>query len=92
LQDLGRFEEALASYDKAIALKPRYPEAFYNRGNTLKDFDRCEEVLASYDSFRMRSRCYSILPWVRLMRIAAGASGDFLICYRVSDKPAAERL
>jgi tetratricopeptide (TPR) repeat protein len=33
LMDLKRPEDALASYDKAIALRPDYAEAYYNRGN-----------------------------------------------------------
>ena len=48
-RELKRHEEALASYDKAIALKPDYAEAYNNRGNALKDLKRHEEALASYD-------------------------------------------
>src|SRR5262249_7625116 len=48
-QDLERFDEALTSYDKAIALKPDYAEAFNNRGNALKERQRLDEALASYD-------------------------------------------
>ena len=47
--DLKRPEEALASYDKAIALKPDYAEAYSNRGNALRDLKRLEDALASYD-------------------------------------------
>ena len=49
LQDLKRPAEALASYDKAIALKPDFAEAYNNRGNALRDLKRPEEALASYD-------------------------------------------
>src|SRR5262249_29424109 len=42
-------EEALASCDKAIALKPDYAEAYNNRGNALNELRRLEEALASYD-------------------------------------------
>ena len=49
LNDLKRHEEALASYDKAIALKPDYAEAYNNRGTALNDLKRHEEALASYD-------------------------------------------
>ena len=49
LQELMRFDAALASCDKAIALKPDYAEAFYNRGIALKKLQRLGEALASYD-------------------------------------------
>src|SRR5262249_2420249 len=49
LSNLKRHEGALASYDKAIALKPDYAEAHNNRGNALRDLNRHEEALASYD-------------------------------------------
>ena len=42
-------EEALASYDRAIALKPDYAEAYNNRGNALHDLKRPADALASYD-------------------------------------------
>ena len=41
--------EALASYDKAIALKPVYAEAYFNRGNAFMGLKRSTEALASYD-------------------------------------------
>jgi tetratricopeptide (TPR) repeat protein len=50
LRNLGRFEEALASYDRAIALKPNYAEAYNNRGNALRGLKRFAEALASYDN------------------------------------------
>jgi tetratricopeptide (TPR) repeat protein len=49
LQELKRFDEALASYDKALALKPDFTVAFKNRGTVLKYLNRFEEALASYD-------------------------------------------
>jgi len=49
LNELRRFEEALASYDRALAVRSDYAEAHSNRGNTLKELKRSEEALASYD-------------------------------------------
>jgi protein O-GlcNAc transferase len=46
---LGKNEQALASYDKALALRPGFAEAMYNRGNVLKKLHRLDEALASYD-------------------------------------------
>jgi len=45
----GRHEEALASYNRAIELKPDYAEAWSNRGVALGDLRRHEEALASYE-------------------------------------------
>jgi tetratricopeptide (TPR) repeat protein len=41
-------DRPLASYDKAIALKPDYAEAFNNRGHLLKDEGRQAEALISF--------------------------------------------
>src|SRR5262249_9921413 len=49
LRDLQRPTEALASYDRAIALKPDFAEAYSNRGNALMDLQRPTEALAGYD-------------------------------------------
>jgi tetratricopeptide (TPR) repeat protein len=46
---LNRCEEALASYDRAIALKPDFAVAYSNRGSALQQMNRYEEALASYD-------------------------------------------
>ena len=49
LQDLGRFDEAVISYDQAIALKPGLAAAYNNRGNALQNLKRFDEAIASYD-------------------------------------------
>ena len=48
LQKLGRLDEALAIYDKAMAANPDDATMLYNRGVTLFELNRCEEALASY--------------------------------------------
>ncbi|MDP2600163.1 MAG: tetratricopeptide repeat protein [Deltaproteobacteria bacterium] len=49
LKKLGRDEEALAAYDKAIAIDPNYAYAHNNRGNVLEKLGRDQEALASFD-------------------------------------------
>jgi tetratricopeptide (TPR) repeat protein len=48
LHGLRRFEEALAAYDRALALRPNYAEALFNRAVTLQALARFEEALATY--------------------------------------------
>ncbi len=44
--DLKRPADALASYDRAIALKSDYAEAYGSRGNSLQDLKRPADALA----------------------------------------------
>ena len=46
---LGRYEEAIASYDQAIKFKPDKDAAWYNRGIALVNLGRYEDAIASYD-------------------------------------------
>jgi Tfp pilus assembly protein PilF len=50
LQHLDRPEEAIASYDRAIALRPDLPEAHYNRGNAFKELGHWAEAVTDYRS------------------------------------------
>jgi tetratricopeptide (TPR) repeat protein len=45
---LGRLDEALQSCERALALRPAYADALYNRGNVLRALDRFEEACSSY--------------------------------------------
>ena len=49
LERLERYEEALASYDKAIETDSNYAWAWARRGYSLNRLERYEEALASYD-------------------------------------------
>jgi tetratricopeptide (TPR) repeat protein len=49
LRNLGRYEEAIASLDKALEIKPDYHKAWYARGNALYSLDFYEEAIASYN-------------------------------------------
>jgi predicted O-linked N-acetylglucosamine transferase (SPINDLY family) len=45
---LMRFEAAIASYDRAIALDPAQMEAHYNRGNALAELRQYEAAVAGF--------------------------------------------
>ena len=49
MQQLGRFDEALKSYERALVVRPDYAEALNNRGITLGDLKRFDEALESYE-------------------------------------------
>jgi tetratricopeptide (TPR) repeat protein len=49
LQKLGRYSDALADYDAALALKPGYVEALGNRGIVLQKLTRFQEALSSHE-------------------------------------------
>ncbi|MEG3834959.1 tetratricopeptide repeat protein, partial [Microcoleus sp. AT8-B2] len=43
------YTEAIASYDKALEIKPDYHESWNNRGNALVNLGRLSEAIADYD-------------------------------------------
>ena len=47
LYQLGRKEEAIESYDKALEINPDLHKAWYLRGAALSHLDRKEEAFAS---------------------------------------------
>lgn len=49
LQELGLWEAALASYERAAALDANYAEPHYHRGNVFKQLRRLEQAVACYD-------------------------------------------
>jgi tetratricopeptide (TPR) repeat protein len=49
LVTLGRFAEALAGFDRVLALRPGDADALIRRSNALFELNRFEEALASYD-------------------------------------------
>ena len=46
---MGRLEQAIASYDKAVEIKPDKDEAWNNRGIALGKLGRLEQAIVSYD-------------------------------------------
>ena len=49
LKDRGAWHDALAAYNRALALHPGYAHALCNRGAVLAALQRYDEALASYD-------------------------------------------
>jgi serine/threonine protein kinase len=49
LLKLKNYEEAISSYDKAIAIKPDFHEALYRQGVALRQLHRYTEAIAAYD-------------------------------------------
>ena len=45
----GRYEQALADFNRAMDVKPQYPDALYGRGETYRLMRRYEEALADFD-------------------------------------------
>ena len=46
---LGKKETAVASFDRALKVRPDYAEALSNRGLTLYELKRFDEAVASFD-------------------------------------------
>ncbi len=49
LEDLGRFEEALACYDRGLEISPRESLLWNAKGESLRKLSRIEEALTCYD-------------------------------------------
>jgi tetratricopeptide (TPR) repeat protein len=48
-KSLGKLEEAIEAYNKALAIKPDLAETYYNLGNALKDQGKLEEAVDAYN-------------------------------------------
>lgn len=60
LRRVGRYDEALAAYDRAIALEPRYAEAVEYRAEAYLQLGRLEDAKAEY---------LRLVDWVRPMSV-----------------------
>ena len=49
LQEQGKLEEAIEAYNKALAIKPDYAQAYYNLGNALHEQGKLEEAIEAYN-------------------------------------------
>jgi tetratricopeptide (TPR) repeat protein len=48
-KNLGRYEEAIASYDRAVDIKPNYGKALANRGDTYRRLGQHELAIADFN-------------------------------------------
>ncbi len=62
LSNFGDYEEAIASYDLALKIKPDKHEALNNKGNALGALGRYEEAIASYD-LALKIKPNDASPW-----------------------------
>ncbi len=44
----GKFDQALADFDRAIAMDPEYAKAYYNRGSTYDKMGKLDNAIADY--------------------------------------------
>jgi CHAT domain-containing protein/ribosomal protein S16 len=63
LNQLGRYEDAIDCYDKAIEIKPDNYKAWGNRGITLHHLERYEDAVASYDKV-IEIKPDDYMPWI----------------------------
>jgi len=49
LRQLGKYAEALACYDSALKINPKYYEAYLRKGDVLYDLRRDREAIAAFD-------------------------------------------
>ena len=49
LKELDQLDEAVKSYEKALAINPDFAEAHNNLGNVLKDLGQLDAAVKSYE-------------------------------------------
>lgn len=49
LRQLGKFEDSLRVYDEVLEVKPKFRDAWYDRGGVLARLGKLEDALQSYD-------------------------------------------
>jgi tetratricopeptide (TPR) repeat protein len=67
LGNLGRLEEAITSYDKAVEIKPDYYDAWNSRGNALAHLGRFSDAIRSYDRALSIEPHNSITLWNKIL-------------------------
>src|SRR5262249_54516326 len=71
LQHLRRYDEALASYDRALAISPQLAEAWGGRADALSALKRSDDAFAAYDK-ALALKPDMVEVWVRRGHSAVG--------------------
>ena len=69
----GDLNQSVEAYNKALAIKPDYAEAYYNMGVTLKDQGKLEEAIEAYNKALLIKPDYAepTTTWAMLSKIKA---------------------
>jgi tetratricopeptide (TPR) repeat protein len=65
LQETKAYQQALDDYAKAIELKPSYPEAFLNSGNSARMLKKYDEALVFYEKALKINPTYATVYYAR---------------------------
>jgi len=83
LKQQGRFDEAVAAFRQAIALRPDFAQAHYNLANTLKEQDRLDEAVTAFQqAIRTQPRYADAYANLGNTFQALGRLDDALAAYR----------
>jgi tetratricopeptide (TPR) repeat protein len=82
LFEMKRFTDALAGYDKALALRPDDPRLISNRGNTLCELNRPAEAVAAFDrALKLKPGDPDVLNTRGNALLTLNRASDALTCY-----------
>ena len=62
-KNLGKLEEAIDSYKKALSIKSNYPQAYYNLGNALAEKGNLEKARVAYTKAIEYKHDYAKAMW-----------------------------
>ena len=65
---MGRFEDAVASFRRAIDLKPNFPEAYNNLGGALKETGEFGQAIAAFNKALELRPGYISATWKSVRR------------------------
>jgi tetratricopeptide (TPR) repeat protein len=83
LQKAGRSMDALAAYEKAVALNPRYPEAHGNLGNVLRETGNLTGAVSAYEqALKLNPSQADIHNNLGVAKKELGQPQEAITCYR----------